>query len=120
MATFLRTPETMRKYAEERVLVAGQRQGHCVLCEEEPIEKFIYWKIIPNNFPYDQIATQNDMLVPLRHAVGDELSREEKDEFENLKRVYVREKYDSMMENTPRTMTKPSHFHIHLLKLKRS
>ncbi len=116
MSISLRSEETQKKYDEWKLDPANQ--GHCVLCGFEPVVKFTYWKIVPNTFPYDRFAAQHDTLLPLRHVVGEELRPEEKDELEEIKRTYVGDRYNMIIESTHRTMTIPSHFHLHLIVLK--
>lgn len=88
------------------------------MCDREPLISFEYWKIIANDFPYDRITQKHDMLVPLRHVVGRELSDEERSELEKLKETYLGERYQSVLESLQSAMTIPSHFHVHLLVLK--
>jgi hypothetical protein len=56
--------------------------------------------------------------VPLRHAAETELSDEERAELLDIKRGSAMEQYDYMLEATPRALSIPAHFHLHLLVTK--
>ena len=121
--TFLRSEETMRKYFEfsQKVKEGKEKSDFDTDLEKIAIKKFKYWMIIENKFPYDVIADISHMLLPIRKVAfnWDLLSREERDELEELKKTYIQENYDVIYENTVRGMTIPKWFHLHLLVLKR-
>jgi hypothetical protein len=122
--TFLRTPETEAKYLEQRRL----RTEHPELyppfspTEKDAVKIFDHWMIIPNDFPYDAITDQHDMLFTRRPVVfdWDLLTQQELDELHIIKKTYIADTYDVFYENLPRGRTVPGHFHLHLLKLRRS
>lgn len=111
----LRTPETEQKYREHI-----ERGGlvHCPLCRIEPLKTFTYWKIIPNDFPYDKVAERHDMVVPLRHVAESDLTEEEKKELKEIKDTYVASTYVYVIEATKGFRSVPAHFHLHLITLK--
>jgi diadenosine tetraphosphate (Ap4A) HIT family hydrolase len=84
------------------------------LCEKVSIQSFTYWKITENSFPYDQIAKTHHMLVPLRHVIEDELSKDELAEFKTIKAEHVSE-YDWIIEATAKNKSIPNHFHLHFI-----
>lgn len=121
--TFLRSPETMAKYmkiSDERH-ASGQSVNPFVYLQEKPIKDFKYWVILENEFPYDAIATVSHMISPKREVFFDWalLTKEELDEFNELKSTYIKENYDVLWENLPSGQTIKAHFHLHLIVLKR-
>lgn len=92
----------------------------CFICERKHKNKFKYWKIISNIFPYDKIASRHDMLVPLRHvSLESKFNGQEKKELLEIKERYLpRQDYDWIIENLPRKKSAPAHFHLHLIKHK--
>lgn len=113
MATF-RSKETEERYAlfKETTLFATT----CPLCNEHSvIQKFSYWNIVPNAFPYDQVATVHDMVVLNRHAPDAEVTEEEWREFQIIKNGYAQEHYDFMIEPMKHNKSIPTHAHFHFL-----
>lgn len=92
--------------------------GDCPLCSKEAVKNFKYWKIIKNDFPYDLIAREHRMIVPLRHIHEDALTVSEVAEFEDLKKTYIDAEYDYMVEATTKNKSIPAHFHLHLIVAK--
>ncbi len=122
--TFLRSSETENKYFKERKKRVDDPKNNPPFSptENDAIEVFKYWMIIPNDFPYDAIATKHDMLFTRRKVAFDWslLTDEELQELMELKKGFINDTYDVFYENLPRGQTLPSHFHLHLLTLKRS
>lgn len=121
--TCTRSPETMKKYFEtnEKRKTHPEAFPPYNVYAQPVIKDFNYWFIVANDFPYDAIATVNHMIftkreVPFRWEL---LSSEERAEYEEIKRTYISDKYDVVYENLPSGQTKPGHFHLHLLVLKR-
>ena len=103
-----------KKYAEYKK--SGAFSDRCNLCEKAPpIKEFKYWKIAENIFPWDKIAKSQDMIIPKRHVRYEELTKEEKEEYEEIKKDYIETKYDVIAEATDRIKSIPAHFHIHLI-----
>jgi hypothetical protein len=97
---------------------SGGLARSCGLCDREPLAVYTHWKLIENKFPYDVIAREHHMLVPLRHATEHDLLPEELAELKAIKyRDDVQEVYDSFIEGTSRTRSIPAHYHLHLIKL---
>lgn len=111
MADLFRTPEGAQKYRNHRAQKAPD--APCALCDAEAIETFVYWKIIPNRFPYDRIATIHEMVVPVRHATKHALIQEEWGEFSKIKGSRLQE-YDYFIEAANKTKSIPQYFHLHL------
>ncbi len=115
MAT-LRTAEMRDKY---RALIAERASSEeCFLCSADALRTFKLWKIIANNFPYDRIAAVHHMIVPLRHVGESGLSKEEKTELFEIKKSYIEEKYQFILEATDKTKSIPTHYHLHLITVK--
>jgi len=89
----------------------------CYICSAPAIKTYGKWKKIENEFPYNEIATENHMIVPLRHTTEDNLTEEELREFTKIKED-INDKYDMILENTHKQKSIPGHFHLHLLQIK--
>lgn len=81
------------------------------------LKEFKYWRIIENEYPYDNIASVHHMLVPTRQ-IADllQLTDAEMTEFLLIKRTSTSE-YDVMWENTPAQRSVLDWYHLHLIKL---
>lgn len=112
----LRSEKTQASYDAYR---ANQVPGVCALCEKETIvEDFSLWKIVENIFPYDAIASLHHMIASKRHVKEADLIKEEIEELAKIKREYIMKRYDNIIESTHRTISIPSHFHLHLILVK--
>jgi hypothetical protein len=90
----------------------------CPLCSKMPLRTFTYWKITENQFPYDLIARDHHMVIPLRHVTENELTAEERAELSEIKATFINPKYDFIIEATPQNKSIPQHFHLHLIVAK--
>lgn len=121
--TFTRTREMMDKYVEmmQQRKASGIDVNPFKDWKDHAIKEFNHWFIIPNDYPYDAIASVNHMIAPKREVAFNWqlLSDEEEDELDLLKATYLNEHYDVVYENLPKGQTIPAHFHLHLLVLKR-
>lgn len=115
MSDFFRSNEMKDRYAEHKQ--TGILERECVLCTALPIHEFKFWKIITNNFPYDLIASEHKMLVPIRHTKEDGLMEDELRELLEIKANNL-DKYDYLIEAGNNKKSIPSHFHIHLIVAK--
>jgi hypothetical protein len=107
-----RTPEGEEKYAQAR----RGFNGECRICLIPSKEERGSFLIVPNEFPYDAVASVNDMLVTREHKPR--ISMEELAELEELKKKLGEERYYSLiLENLPVRQTQPTHWHVHLIKL---
>ncbi len=109
----LRTKKTQKIYDEYR---KNLPKG-CVLCRTKPVKDFVYWRLIPNHFPYDKIAQKHQILFPKKHkALLSDLS---KNELQELYEIQEKTKdFDVSILNFPHQQTIPDHFHIHLIEYK--
>jgi diadenosine tetraphosphate (Ap4A) HIT family hydrolase len=112
----LRTPESQDHYL--KLIDEGILNGSCVLCTKPAIKEFEYWKILPNDFPYDRIAKVHHMIVPKRHTTEPELTADEINELNKIKQEYLFHEYDYVMEAAHRKKSIPAHFHLHLIVVK--
>lgn len=96
---------------------SGAMDTVCPLCEKKALRTFTFWKVVPNDFPYDLIAEVHHMLVPLRHSTEAELTTEEYNELVAIKSELS--EYDFIAEAMPHWKSIPAHFHLHLLSIKR-
>lgn len=93
--------------------------NECVLCTKPSLREFTYWRILKNDFPYDLVAKQHDMIVPKRHITEDFLTEEEKAEFSSIKKADIQD-YDFILEPSTKGKSIPQHFHLHLIVIKDS
>lgn len=115
MASF-RTKESEEKFQAFRKTIPAD--APCPLCEKQGTENFKFWKIVPNSFPYDKIASTHHMVVPLRHVAEDELNEEELAEFKEIKEKVLHTEYEYIIEATFKKKSIPAHFHLYLLVAK--
>lgn len=109
----LRTAETEAEY--QKVLSTRLPSEGCHLCKEKSIIEFQYWRIIPNNFPYDTLAKIHHMIIPKEHMKELELSNEAKAELLELKSHYLDDNYEYIFEPLPKKKSIPAHHHLHLM-----
>ena len=118
MNTFkIKTLRTTKTHIDHERYQRTPRFPACYICSAKPVKTYTRWKLIENEFPYDEVATKNDMIVPLRHGTEDELTKEDLREFEEIKKD-INDKYDMILENTHKQKSIPGHFHLHLLQIK--
>lgn len=110
----LRSNETHARYERH---TNSRFSKICYLCSAPPLKAYTYWKIIENQYPYDQIATMHDMVVLLRHAPEGELTEEENREYKKIKES-LHEWYDIILENTRKQKSIPGHHHLHVLRIR--
>jgi hypothetical protein len=115
MKRLFRSPEVQKIYLEN--LNSRTPDSPCALCLMTPIKTFKYWKIVVNDFPYDLITPVHHMAIPLRHTIEVEFTEDELTELKQLKRGYLNDQYEFLLEGTDRTKSIPAHFHLHLLDL---
>ena len=87
----------------------------CPLCEKEPLKDLGLWRIVDNSYPYDRIAKVHHMIIPARHVSEDGLTKDEQEQFRELKNSYIADNYDWIIEATHNNKSLPAHFHLHLL-----
>ncbi len=112
----LRTIESENVFQEYRK-THPQNDG-CIICERQGLKDFKFWKIIPNDFPYDKIAETHHMIVPLRHVTEDGLNVEELKELKEIKDTVLHTEYEYIIEATYKKKSIPEHFHLHLIVAK--
>ena len=113
----VKTLRTLDTHARYEAHCARQIHPECYLCKAPPIREYKYWNVIPNEFPYDEVATESHILVPKRHIREEGLTTEEIKELAVIK-PDIHETYDLIMENTHKQKSIPGHFHTHLLMIR--
>lgn len=109
----LRSPETQARY--DAVLKEDTGRG---LHDVPAIRRFKYWKIIPNDFPYDLVFKTHDMLLPKRVVKErKQLTLAEVMEYEKIIE-YIAPHYDCVLENFGRNRSVVGHYHVHLMEYK--
>jgi hypothetical protein len=108
-----RTPERQAEYARALAAMDGSA---CPLCEKPALKSFTHWKILSNDFPYDRIAKVHHLIVPIAHAVENDVASAA---WEELRRIKAEEfgGYDYILEPTGTQRSIPGHFHLHLVAL---
>lgn len=112
MGDLFRTLAAAKRYKDYRAHRAANET--CPLCTKPPLHAFIFWKIIPNDFPYDLIAETHHMIIPLRHVVEEKLTEDERSEFLSIKQSHLQD-YTYIIEATRNVKSIPEHFHLHLI-----
>jgi hypothetical protein len=112
----LRSEKMLATYLTRLATIAGE--SDCKLCALPVIESFTYWNIVPNEYPYDLIASTHHMIQPKRHCTAEELTPEELAELQQIKRTYINEHYDMVSESVAHTSSIPSHHHQHLIVIR--
>lgn len=114
--TKLRSAETFAKYHDN----PKRSQRSCFICDDksEIMLNAVHWRLMPNEFPYDAVASIHLLLSPIRHvSTYDELNIEEKEELLRIKKMLDAEgNFDSVIENLERGRTYLPHYHLHLVQ----
>lgn len=81
------------------------------------IKLFDHWRIIENDYPYDVGYKRCHMLIVKRAGVGawNELNTYELSELDRIKREYLYDEYDQIIENCPNRRSVSHIFHLHLV-----
>lgn len=112
--TKLRTKEMFERYMN------APKPDGCFLCQEQkPLREYKYWYVIPNDFSYDNIASETHNMLVLKRHIGkrSELTHEEIQEFYQI--VESEHDYETEMFNYPVAQSVPNHIHYHQIKLDR-
>jgi len=85
------------------------------------VADYTYWRLIENNYPYDEVASVHHMLVPKQHvSFKDGVSEEAKKELVLINDGFETSgEYDCIMQNFSVGQSQPQHLHYHLLTWKR-
>lgn len=115
-----RSYKIRQKYLRHLKELKGNTE--CILCSKiktETKKEFKYWVILPNDFPYDKIATSHDLLVLKRHAATEDMLTEaERKELLDIKVNYLpKTKYEVFYENMPKERSVKGHYHVQLIDL---
>ncbi len=91
--------------------------GVCYLCKAKPVKEYKYWKIVENEFPYDEVADINHIVTIKKHKKEEAYTKAEIQEYKKVKE-YLHKTYNTIMENTNGMKSIPEHQHFHLLRIK--
>lgn len=111
----LRKPESEKAYRHH---MAKAEQGYCYCCHAQPLIEFDFWRVVPNEFPYDRITKVHHLIILKRHADEDHLTVPEHHELYTVKKE-VSNDYDIFFENTAKRKSIPGHFHMHAIRIRR-
>lgn len=107
-----RTPQTEESYQKRR----GENTP-CPFCAEDSLYSWEAWKIVKNEFPYDNLAEKHDILTLKAHER--DMNNKEYSELKEIKKLKFIGEYDCILENLPHSQSVPEHFHLHLIRWKR-
>ncbi|MDO8520976.1 MAG: hypothetical protein Q7S52_02575 [bacterium] len=113
MSISLRKPETEARYEEHR---RNKKHGECYLCRADSLKEFEFWRLLPNEFPYDRIVKTHHLISLRRHADENALTVPEYNELYDIKHN-LRNDYDMLFENTLKHRSIREHFHIHAIEV---
>lgn len=117
MKDVLRTSKCLKKYRARRKIL-GEGISNFDFNQNPTIKTWFYWKLIKNQFPYDKIASQHDLLVPKRKFEKEtDMLEIERNGLDYIKKS-LGKNYDAFIINTEYNRTVSSHFHIHCIKYK--
>ncbi|OGZ08203.1 MAG: hypothetical protein A3C93_00960 [Candidatus Lloydbacteria bacterium RIFCSPHIGHO2_02_FULL_54_17] len=111
--TSLRKPETAARYEEYR---KKREPDVCYLCRAASIKEFTYWRLLPNEYPYDRITKTHHLITLRRHADENALTVPEYNELYDIK-LALRNDYDMLFENTLKNKSIREHYHIHAIEV---
>ena len=115
MKDVLRTNKCLKLYKVKRKKL-GEDIVNFDLLSNPFIKEWNYWMLVRNDFPYDKIAKEHDLLVPKRKfANEDEMEDLELNELYDIK-AELKDTYSAYLINTGWGRTVPTHFHIHCIK----
>lgn len=115
MLDVLRTDEVLEAYYKKRDAL-GDSFWDVDLSKFEPIKKWKYWVLVKNDFPYNRIAKQHDMLIPLRKfALEQDMNLQEFWEYRDIKKE-ISEEYNAFLENSTNNRSIAKLFHLHCIK----
>lgn len=115
----LELPASWRSREGEARYQRAKQTGMLVaLGDVVPMRTWLRWKLIPNSFPYDDIATTHHMLIPRRKfAQLEDMDLNEMAELHLIKQELMGQ-YGGFLENTPSRQSIPTHYHIHCMVMK--
>ncbi len=113
MPTSLRKPDTEQRYEEYR---KNKAPDECYLCRATALKDFEFWRLLPNEFPYDRIVKTHHLITLRRHADENALTVPEYNELYRIKHD-LRENYDILFENTLKRKSIREHYHIHAIEV---
>ena len=95
-------------------------KNYCPFCNKDLVRKeYKYWLILENRFPYTEIASKHYMLAPKRHIKKEDLTEDEKKEFEFIEfQLEKSAEFSCIIHNFPHKQSIPQHLHFHVVKYK--
>ena len=113
----LRKDETQKTYDEFRK--TDRYKEDCFFCHwSKSVESFEFWRIVKNEYPYDEKFKESYLLCTKRHVTKwTKLNTDEREELiillDFISRRLLRRKYDVIWGNTVADQTL-AHLHLHL------
>lgn len=111
-------PMSLRTAAGEQAYQDAKASRSTTPLELVPaIKVFEHWRIIDNDFAYGVAYKRCHMLAVKRAGAGQwhDLNAEEIAELNKLKKQYLYDEYDQIIENCPNRRSVPHLFHLHLV-----
>lgn len=112
----MKTPMSLRTLQSEKEYNSHKQDGQTTELAEVPaIHEFLFWRVIPNHFPYDIAFKEHLMLIPKRVVPERwDLTADEKSEFESILHDYVYPNFDLWFENSPSRRSMNHIYHVHI------
>jgi diadenosine tetraphosphate (Ap4A) HIT family hydrolase len=110
-------PMSARTVATEARYQEAKKQGNLTPLEDcEAIINYRRWKLINNDFPYDDLFSKHEMIVPKRHfSHWYQMRPAEIWELLKILKFYYDTGYcDLFILNTPKKQSYKSLFHMHI------
>ena len=115
----LRSKKCIKSY-KERHRSLGAKIESVNLLNLPLVKRWNEWILVRNEFPYNKIAENHCLLVPLRtFSEDEEMSEVERQGLFSIKREFAESKdFDWVLECVKHSRTVPLVYHLHCLKLK--
>lgn len=117
MQRIIKSLRSITTEMEYQKFIKNSNYPKCFLCRAKSIIEFKHWKIVENQYPYDDVAIISHILTTKNHKRENDFSEKERVELIKIKREFA-EKYDMTIENNQKNQSIPQHYHLHLLVIK--
>lgn len=109
---------SLRSFKSEVLYQEAKKTGKTTpLVDVQTLVDFNYWRIIPNDYPYDIAYKRCHMLIIKRQFVDswNKLTQEEILEYNYIRYLLLYNEYDQIIENAPSRRSVPNMLHVHLV-----
>lgn len=111
---------TLRSWRGERHYAKAKKAGKTHdLQTVMPLMEWDYWKLIPNEYPYDMVFEKHDMIIPKRNfATRSDIKPKELKELNEILAWCIEPWYHVIFENSCTRRSNFVLYHIHVGKYK--